>query len=447
MQNKIKYLLICVFYLPLLVGAQQADNSPFSAFGIGNLNTDDLAYFQGMGGLGASYMDPYHLNIKNPASYAFLNATAYEIGISARYFQLSDGSNSNTGWTGNLDYIALGFPLRNPINASLDPVKKDYKLGMSFILKPHSSVGYNISSFGESENLGAFRNSFEGNGGLYKFMWGNSIKYKNVSFGANIGYLFGNINYSERIIFEQAANAFQNRYNVDYNVNGFIWDAGAAYSVFLNKKAYENDKTLRTKIINIGLYGNSAQNFNTVSDVTERVVLAEYAGQETSFSADTLSSQRGLSGTGRLPAELGLGLTFYNGDKYAVGFNFDYGAWSGYKNSIRSETLSDSWGLSIGGSYRPDAKSFNNYFKRVSYKMGFFYKADPQVVDNIQVTDAGLNLGATFPFYYQRKISHINAAFRFGARGSGTPIQELYGKVTVGFTFNDDEWFIKRKYN
>jgi len=436
--------------LPLLgsLSAQQVDNSPFSAFGIGNIHSDDLVYYQAFGGLGASYMDPYHINIKNPASYSFLNAAAYEVGISARYFQLSDDNNSSQGWKGNLDYLALGFPLRNPINASLDPIKRDVKLGMSLFLKPHSTVGYNISSILEDPNLGSYEKNFEGNGGLYKLMWGNAIRYKSFSVGANIGYLFGNINFNENIFFRETASAFQNRYTIDYNVNGFIWDAGVSYSWFINKAAYEKDKRIKTKILNVGLYGNAAHNFRSINDITRRSQLpVNISPNLTQFTTDTLFFSPGLRGEGRLPAEIGLGATFFSASKYVIGFNFDYGAWSQYKNSVRNETLSDSWKLNIGGSYRPDVKSFNNYFKRVAYKLGVFYQTDPQVVDNVQITDTGVNLGASFPFYYQRKISHINAAFRFGVRGSGTPIRELYGRVAVGFTFNDDEWFLKRKYN
>ncbi|GLR16776.1 membrane protein [Portibacter lacus] len=424
-----------------MAGAQQVDNSPFSSFGIGNLHSDDLAFYQGFGGLGASYIDPFHINIKNPASYAFLNSAAYEMGVSARYQQTSDGENKNLGWHGNLDYLVLGFPLRNPINASLDPIKRDWKFGMSLFLKPHSTVGYNISTIQNDSNLGSYQNNFEGYGGTYKMMWGNAAKYKSFSFGANVGYLFGNINFNENIYFEDDIYTFENRYAIDYNVNGFIWDAGMIYSWFINKDAYEKDKSVKTKVLNIGVYGNSAQKFYSINDVTKESLYTSLT------LTDTLVSDLGVKGEGTLPAELGFGATYYGDNKYVIGFNYEYGAWSQYRNSVRNETLMDSWKLTLGGSYRPDVKSFNNYFKRIAYKFGVFYQKDPQVIDNIQITDTGINLGASFPFYYQRKISHINAAFRFGVKGTGTPIQERYGKVTLGFTFNDDQWFIKRKYN
>ncbi|WP_235296553.1 hypothetical protein [Portibacter marinus] len=439
-------LFLCMFSF-LGMHAQQVDDSPFSAFGLGNIHSDNLVFYQGFAGQGASYTDPYHINIQNPASYAFLNRTAFEVGVSARYFEISDGENRADKWKGNLDYLALGFPLRNPINASLDPIKRDVKLGMALFLKPHTTVGYNISSTYEDDNLGLYQKDFEGNGGLYKLMWGNALQYKAVSFGANVGYLFGNINYNESIDFLDANTALENMYTIDYNVNGFIWDAGILYNWFINKKEFESDKSVKTKMLNLGLYGNSAHNFYTLNEVTRRTAAPEGLNVYQDWGADTLQYASGLRGEGRLPAEFGIGATYYHDSKYSIGFNFDYGAWSTYKNSVREETLSDSWKLSIGGTYRPDVKSFNNYFKRVIYKAGVFYQRDPQIIENVQVTDAGLNMGASFPFYYQRKISHINAAFRFGVRGTGTPLIERYARISVGFTFNDDEWFIKRKYN
>ena len=443
MYKKSKYIVLCVFFLASsLAKAQTADNSPFSSYGIGSLHTDNTAFFQGFGDLGASFLDHHHLNLKNPASYSFLGATAFEVGISSEYSRLKDENNSTSFWLGNLDYIALGFPLRNPINAALDRIDNDLSLGMSFYMKPHSRVGYNISSESSAPNIGSYTKNFEGNGGTFKLMWGNSLKYKDFSVGANIGYLFGNLVFDENIFFNDIEFSLENRNTLDYNVNGFIWDAGVIYNWFINKDAVEKDKSQKRKILNIGLYGNSAQTFYSKSNISQ----ISYFTNSNSIS-DTLLHDTGVKGTGKLPVELGFGVTYYNDIDYAIGFNYEYGGWSNYENSIRNETLSNSFKLSIGGFYRPDGKSFNNYFKRVAYKAGVFYQRDPQVIDDLQIIDTGVNIGASFPFYYQRKISHINAAFQFGMKGNGTPIQELYGKVTLGFTFNDDQWFIQRKYN
>lgn len=442
MLDKIKYSLLgLIMLLSMMMMAQPTDNSPFSSFGIGNMHDDNTVAYQGFGDLSASFIDFYHLNLKNPASYSFLRATAYEAGINAQYSQLSDQRNTSGIWKGSLDYLALGFPLRNPINASLDRLNQDYSLGMSLFLKPHSTVGYNIVSEFDHPEIGEYKKSFEGSGGTYKMMWGNSLRYKNFSAGVNVGYLFGNMVFEEKIDFIDFAIAFENLYALDYNVNGFLWDAGLLYNWFINKKAYDNNKNIDTKILNFGVYGNSAQRFYTKGMISERAVYPE------ATLADTLTLSNNLTGTGRLPMEIGFGATYYDGSKYAIGFNYEYGGWSAYENSLRNETLSNSYKLSLGGFYRPDVKAFNRYFKRVMYKYGLYYQQDPQIIENNRVVNTGINLGASFPFYYQRKISHVSLSFQFGMRGMGTPVLERYGRVGLGFTFNDDEWFLKRKYN
>ena len=44
-------------------------------------------------------------------------------------------------------------------------------------------------------------------------------------------------------------------------------------------------------------------------------------------------------------------------------------------------------------------------------------------------------------------VPTANLGIDIGRSGMNTPIQENYFRFTLGFTFNDDEWFVKRKYN
>jgi hypothetical protein len=107
--------------------------------------------------------------------------------------------------------------------------------------------------------------------------------------------------------------------------------------------------------------------------------------------------------------------------------------------------------LSLGGYFRPDYKSYDNFFDRVFYRYGFYYENDPRIISdsegNNQINAYGVTVGMGMPFVFQRKISHVNLGANFGVRGSGTPISEKFVKISMGVTFNDDEWFLKKKYN
>ncbi|MEM9546658.1 MAG: hypothetical protein AAGA77_11840 [Bacteroidota bacterium] len=447
MQHKLIVVLFTFFMASQLV-AQTNGNSPYSRFGIGDLTNDNFMHTRMMGSIGTSYLDGYHINIVNPASYASLRATAFDIGLDAKRSTLSSGDESNTTWSGNLQYISLAFPLGNPLNEILDQKKRNYDLGMSFTLMTNSTVGYNIAVQDSLAGIGNLERLYGGEGGSYKFLWGNAIKYKDFSFGVNLGYLFGNIRYEQNVTFFDLPDAYQNLFSSQYNLNGFLFDVGTIYSKVLNKKQLQ-DKTERVpKLFSLGLRVKSATNFNT------NLTTAQFGVQTingTNQFIDTAFIASDLKGSGKLPLEWGFGASYYGGEKFMIGVDLSATNWSSYKNdadpTASENPLSDTYSVSFGGYYRPDYKSYNRYFKRVYYRYGFYYRSDPRSVGGDQLDEYGLTLGLGLPFIYQRKISHANLGLEFGRRGSGSPIAESFFRISLGFTFNDDEWFIKKKYN
>ena len=443
---------IIAFLLSFLViaqiSAQTNGNSPYSRYGIGDLVNENFLHLRGMGSLGSSYVDGYHINIVNPASLASLKATAFDIGMSATRSTLKSGDLSSTAWNGNLQYISLAFPLSNPLNEILNQKKRPYDLGMSFTLMPNSTVGYNITSQDSIAGIGNVRKAFSGNGGSYKFMWGNAIKYKNFSFGLNLGYLFGNIEYDQTITLLDLPVAYQNLFSSKYNLNGFIWGVGGMYLKVLNQKQINDKVTQEAKVLSFGVRIKNATSFNT--SLTESKLGVQTPTTTTQF-IDTVSISTDQAGSGKLPLELGFGASYYHANKYMIGFDFSTANWSSYENdadpTLAKNPLKNTMNVSLGGFFRPNYRSYNRYFKRVYYRYGLYYKTDPRVVAGEQIDSYGVTFGMGLPFIYQRKISHANLGFEFGKKGSGSVIEETFFKINLGFTFNDDEWFIKRKYN
>ncbi|MEY3421415.1 MAG: hypothetical protein RIR48_1707 [Bacteroidota bacterium] len=438
-------IILCVFTLP--GNAQNNDNSPYSRYGIGDLADPNLNHTRQMGGLGASYMDGFHINLVNPASYAFLNSTAFDVGIFAKRTQLKDSRAQNTFWSGNLEYLSLAFPLRNPINEIYDNVKRDYKLAMAFALMQHSSVGYNIAAADSTSTGQRYTRNYQGGGGTYKVLWGNALKYKNVSFGLNLGYLFGKLKYENRLEFSSTEFAYSDLFGNDFNMKGFLWNAGVMYTDIMNKKSIESNKTVSPKRISIGIHANSATSFSTEYTLNH-ILLQQLPGNI--FNTDTVSVKDSISGKGKLPAEFGIGATYYSGEKFSFGFNYNTSLWSNYFNEANGDkagALKNSQRVSVGGHFRPDYKSFDNFFDRVYYRYGVYYASDPRVINGTQIEAYGITFGVGMPFVFQRKVSHMNLGFDLGMRGNNTPISEKFVKISLGVTFNDDEWFLKRKYN
>ena len=246
MQNKrtVFFTVILSFVLFSILQAQPKNNSPYSRYGLGDIHDDNFFFGQAMGNLGATLIDPWHINLNNPATYSYLQATAFEVGLDASYSRLNSDNNSSNIFSGNVNYFALGLPIVNPINDLLERVKRDYDFALVFALKPYSNVGYDIFSTEDHPDEGIIERNYVGSGGTYKFLTGVSGRYKNLSFGANAGYLFGQINYRSGVFFPDLPYAYSDDFLENFSVSGFLYDVGFTYSLTLNKAAIFALKTI-----------------------------------------------------------------------------------------------------------------------------------------------------------------------------------------------------------
>jgi len=417
--------------------AQPKVNSPYSRFGLGDILDQRFAVLQATGFTNA-YHDYYHVNLHNPASLGHMTSTAFEVGLFSQRSSWQTANDENTSWSGNLSYLALGFPLNNPINQVLDREIKAFNWGMAFNLQPYTVAGYDVETRGDVENIGSTTSRFRGTGGTYKLQWGNGFKYKAFSGGINLGYIFGSIENSRTITFNDLESSYENRLNDNFNVNGFIWSVGAMYDIKIKTKDARFQKSLT-----LGVTGHSNHSISTnTSQFYERFNRTYTTPQ------DTILNTTDLKGDATLPAAFGIGAIYTVANKLKVGVNLDTEAWSNYRNDAKPETLSDTWRFSFGGEYIPDHSSYNSFGKRVRYRVGGFYGKDPRSVGGEQINQVGISFGMGLPITLPRQqVSFINLGFEFGQNGGNTPLKENYGRVTLGFTLNDNSWFYKRKFN
>ncbi len=421
--------------------AQNSDNSIYSRFGLGDPVFNSAGHMRNMGNIGSIFQDVYHVNITNPASYSHLRAVAFDMGMFGRTARISDGVNTQNVQSSNLDYISIAFPLSNIVNEILEREEKSYSLAMAFSLAPFSRVGYNINTVEQHPALGEIERNFQGKGGTYKFLWGNSIRYKSISGGVNLGYIFGNIQYERSVVFEPNIFAFNNVFVTRYNISGFTWNAGVQFSPALVKPKTQDG--VGAKKLIFGFYTGTNTSFSTNADVSELGV--QQSGRQ--VNVDTLTSVMGQEGKGTLPLEMGLGIGYQSGEKWLIGVNYSRANWSDYRNDANPEALSDAFRWSVGGFFRPDWASPTSFWKRVYYRYGMFYTSDPRQVNNEKINSYGITFGLGMPFIHQRKISHLSLGIEAGARGKNSPVQESYISVNIGFTFNDNEWFLKRRFD
>ncbi len=426
------------------------DNSPFSRLGLGDLVNQNFAASAAMGNLSATFQDAYHLNLQNPAASAFLKSTSYELGLNYRRSTIEDKVTSVKTNHGAINYLALGFPLKNQVNELFDKRKKStYSLGMHFGLVPFSNIAYNVQSTKVVPNVGKTSFAYTGTGGTYKFFWGNSIAFKNVALGLNLGYLFGRSRSDRSIEFSDLQYYYQNRLIDNTTYRGFVWNIGTQYVYDFMKTGEKGKKEPSGKKLIFGIYGNSATNFNTVVNGIYTRTNYSYISNITGAAVDTILKERtdGITGKGKLPAEVSMGVCFQKGTKLRLGVNYTYGAWNQYKNDAKNETLSNTSRIGAGVEYTPEANSYNKYTRRISYRFGVNSWSDPRSLNNQQVKGTSASIGFGLPLILPRQqISFLNFGFEIGKLGTDA-LKQNYFKTTLGLTFNDNSWFYKRRFN
>ena len=433
-------LLFCLMAFPMLMWAQPKDNNPLTIFGIGDLVAQDLVPSRSMGGIGAVYVDPHQPNYLNPATLAYLESTSLNIGLHVKRATIEKNEIDESIWSGNIDAFSISFPVINPINEILERRESNFGWGMNITLRPNSRVGYHVESVEQIDSVGRANYNFQGNGGTYVFSLGNGFTYKKLSFGFTLGYLFGQSEYNTETEFPDLVNDYTHIRSLEQAYSGFVWNVGLLYKIPVDKTR-KDEEVRKTRFVNIGLYYNGQQNFTSKADLLDYVINPLYN------DSDTAIYVVGDESKGVLPSEIGFGVMYEEVSKMKLGVNFSASPWSNYENPLRPESLKDSWRLGFGGGYTPDHSSITSFLDRVEYRLGFHYATDPRVLEGEQGFEYGITVGAGLPFLLPRQFSFVNFGLEYGRRGMKTALKENYFRINLGLSFNDNQWFIKRRYN
>ncbi len=421
------------------------DNSPLSRFGLGQFLSPYTADQQQMGGTGIAYISTTNANLVNPAALAFLANTSLEGSINVRNVGLEIENQSQTFWAGNLQYLSLSFPLKNPINLARDEKKPDFTWGMNLSIQPYTNVGYNVDVQDAVEFFGTYTNSLKGTGGTYKLNWGNGFRYKNLAVGVNASYVFGKITNSRRVSLDSLnLIAYSTEFLDEFSVSGFQFKGGVQYTFYLDPESRNQNSVNKRRRIVIGATASNEAGFTT--NVSQFYSRDNFGIRLT--SVDTLLSNTDVKLTGVLPSEYGFGLTFERINNFKVSAEYNLGNWSNYSNDIKPDVLADSYRLSLGAEWIPDITSYNRYLERIRYRVGGYFGTDPRSIAGQQIEMRGATLGVSLPIERQRQaLSFIHLGFEFGQMEAGNLIKENFAQFTFGFSLNDNTWFFKRKFN
>ncbi|HHB77917.1 MAG TPA: hypothetical protein ENK85_01635, partial [Saprospiraceae bacterium] len=247
-----KFFFIFGLLVPTVAFCQPQIQSPYSRIGLGNFQSGEVLSSRSLGGLSAIYHDRNNLNPVNPASFAFLGATSFDIGVHAQNYTIKSPKDQINNWAGGLDNINLGVSLVNDYNRELEGRKSDWRFGMGIGLSPYTRVGYDVNNTTTKDDI-TVNYEFAGEGGSYQVNWSNAAKYKNFAFGVNWGFLLGKVSETQFNQFNDTIfHFYNNEYITDYSYKGTNLKLGGIWDYHFKDKTKENG--LRGDRLTLGGY-------------------------------------------------------------------------------------------------------------------------------------------------------------------------------------------------
>lgn len=483
-------LFLCVFS----ARSQNATSSPYSRYGIGDLQFQGGARHLGMGGVSIGVPLNLQLNFQNPAAYSNLFLTTFELGANANLMEINSDDARQEQHTVSFSYFALGVPL------------KSKRWGLGFGLMPYSNIGYSVKDpqtnvLGEVETR-----TYQGSGGLNNFFISTGVRpFKNtpLSIGANVSYLFGVLGQDRRIEFDNPVN-FNTRLLENTSLGWFTYNLGVQYTIDSlrlspSDSLLEFDKLIRPledSLVHLDDVARKASDSLQAGYAERREFLknrirqlrqergdvkrrrergdwsltfgatyspsAELHARQTytatSFKyfdnssrdqivvRDTIAYVEGAEGRVKLPVGLGFGASIRQGTRWLAGADFQTQNWNTYRYFGASDSLADSWRVSVGGQFTPNDRVLKNRYKTVQYRAGFHYARTFLQLRGNQLNEMGVSIGLGIPI--RRASTFIQFAAEAGERGTveSDLLKERYLRFTLGFTISD-RWFLKPKYD
>ena len=168
--------------------------SPYTMYGIGEINTPGTLQFRSMGGVGVAARQVGTINLLNPAGFSLVSRKSMMLNVELEgqnyyNYQTIAGQEKSSAYNG---FNIRQFSLLMPLAANL---------GLGFSVSPYSSVGYRMMydhDYDPSDpvwgNVGRVNYSYQGEGDVTEVKLGVGYQlFKNFSVGAAVIYYWGDI--------------------------------------------------------------------------------------------------------------------------------------------------------------------------------------------------------------------------------------------------------------
>jgi len=415
--NRLKKLVVVLFvFCGLSAFAQLGTSSPYSRFGLGDLQGNAFPVYNALGGGVTALSSSNSVNPSNPASYTSFRANSFlfSTGGLHKTTQIENSTDKQVANNSAFSHLTIAFPISS-------------KLGASFGMLPFSNIGYTLNARDTVVDADMI---YTGDGGLSKIYFGGAYEpFKGFSVGMNASYLFGGLNRRKKLDYDDES-FFDSRSNSSINLKGYYYELGLMY-----KKELANDKELS--------FGLTANNNSTLR--TKRTNIVETISGDYEIVKDTASNIVEW-GEVTLPRYISTGLTYRDGEKWLLVADYSMQNWADYTLLGESDDLSNSMRLSGGLQYTPEFNSVTKYYKRMQYRLGAAYSNTPLTLNDTQLKEMSVSFGFGIPVRKSR--TKYDVSLTLGQRGTtdNSLIKEQFVKFGLSVSY-DGIWFVKRKYD
>lgn len=423
-----KRFFVCSCLLGSIISyAQTVGNSPYAAYGIGDVKFDNTVDISAMGGISTAYISDFNnkFNFRNPAANQNLGLTSFTVeGTNENNFYTSDYQDTkSTKHSTYLSNITIAFPISSKL-----------KFGLGY--QPYSSKAYDIQLQKTLADSVQQYNRFKGNGTLSTVQAALGYSFNsNFSLGLRTNFYFGKLYDTEELAFSNAE--LINGYETSNRVKSFNFTAGSTY-----QKKFENDRKFTV---------GATYTFGSSGDMTTNYRNSTYFyGAGNVKLNESVIETKTSSDKNLIPQEASIGLGYGHEAKWFASGQFDYKKGESIQFLGQPFQYENGYKISAGGWYLPNYNNFRNYFSRVIYRFGAYYEKGNLQLAGTDINRYALTLGGTFPFANTNvnRMSSLDLGIEVGKRGTleNNLINQTFFNVKIGLNFAD-KWFVKRQYD
>jgi hypothetical protein len=422
MRNKtacFKLIGACAGICTAALAQAQSMNSPYSIYGIGDIDHKVYNRSSGIGGTSLSLQSNSFILNNNPASLTGLERSVLVInatttGRTSTYKgDPIDATNSK-----NQDFWVKGLSLAVKINNIWGS-----NIGMS----QFSNVNYKFtgSQFVEG-STNTYATDYQGDGGINEYYWANAISIgKHLSVGVKASWLSGSINQTESIYNPSLQTTISTKQQ-DYLTDA-RFQYGAIFTTPLGKK----------KAWDLSLGGKYIPKVKLGS---ERTLTVTQDGYEI-VSDEYIKSDRFW-----LPNTYAGGISFMHNKKTTFAVDYTYEDWASLNIKGTGWRFVNSQKLSAGVEFSKQVQYFNRPTEKKFFQLGGYISNSYLQVRNNQIKEFGVTAG--MGGMLGRGLLY-SLSGEYGVRGTTNMnlIKENYFQFTLTLSYRDFLFSKGRKYD